>query len=213
LKQRSIQYCLGWAFEYLFQCHKSKEEIVILKLDFEKSFERTEHSAIIEILRARGFGERWIKWIELILGSETSAVLLNGTPGKKLYCKRGVKQGDPLSPLLFVLAADLLHSILNTTMIQGIIDTPIPFHACLDFPVVQYDDDTPVILKPEAKNLVCLKALLQTFAKSTGLKVNFHKSNMISIHLSEDGLNHSASTMNCKKGSHPFTYLGLPRNF
>jgi hypothetical protein len=74
-------------FEYLFQCHKSKEEIAILKLDFEKPFDRIEHSTILEILRARGFGERWIKWIDLILGYGTSAILLNGTPAKEVSGK------------------------------------------------------------------------------------------------------------------------------
>jgi hypothetical protein len=55
----------------------------------------------------------------MILSSGTYSVMLNGVLGKKFYCGRGVRKGDPLSPLLFVLAANLLHSVLNRAMIQG----------------------------------------------------------------------------------------------
>jgi hypothetical protein len=51
---------------------------MVLKLDFEKSFDKIEHWSILEILKARGFGKRWIMWIDMILNSGTSAILLNG---------------------------------------------------------------------------------------------------------------------------------------
>jgi hypothetical protein len=48
---------------------------VVLKLDFEKAFDKIEHSTILDILKARGFGKKWIKWIEILLSSGTSAIL------------------------------------------------------------------------------------------------------------------------------------------
>jgi hypothetical protein len=59
----------------------------------------------------------------MIMSSGTSAILLNGVPGKVIHCKRGVRQWDPLSPLLFVLAADLLQSIINYAQQSGILSS------------------------------------------------------------------------------------------
>jgi retron-type reverse transcriptase len=130
IRKRTIQDCLAWSFEYIHQCQQSKKEIVIVKLDFAKAFDTIEYSAIFEMLSTLGFPQQWISWVKCILSSGTSTVLLNGVPGKIFNCKRGVRQGDPLSPLLFVLAAEILQYIVNGLKDKGILNLPIPLPYC-----------------------------------------------------------------------------------
>lgn len=112
----SINMVLSNQGQYKIALHGRKQPTVVLKLDFEKAFDKLEHGMILEILKQKGFGIRWCNWISQILGSATSSVLLNSVPGKSFKCKRGVRQGDPISSLLFVLAADFLQTILNDDM-------------------------------------------------------------------------------------------------
>jgi hypothetical protein len=98
IRTRMIQDCLAWSYEYIYQCHRFKREIIILKLDFEKAFDTVEHSTIIQVMRHLGFPEKCLDWVNAVLSSGSSAVLLNGVPGKFFRCKRGVRQGDPTVP-------------------------------------------------------------------------------------------------------------------
>src|ERR1043165_1424674 len=113
---------------------------VILKLDFAKAFDTIEHGPMMEIMRNMGFSDVWLKWISMLFSSAKSSVLLNGTPGRQFFCRRGVRQGDPLSPLIFVLAADLLQASINDEFRRGNLTMPIPLDTG-DYPVIQYADD------------------------------------------------------------------------
>jgi hypothetical protein len=146
------------------------------------------------------------------LKSGTSSVLLIGLTGKVFHCRRGVRQGDPLSPLLFVLDADLLQSIINQANDRGIFRLPIQIGYNSDFLVIQYTDGTLLVMEACPQQFYALKAILHTFAESTGLKVNYSKSSMFPINIDNDRLNHLASNFNCQAGSFPFTYLGLPQS-
>jgi hypothetical protein len=76
---------------------------VLIKIDSEKAFDTIEHHAILEILKCKGFPRDIIRMVQEVLSSGSSYVLVNGVPGKNFSCKRGVRHGDPLSPLLYVL--------------------------------------------------------------------------------------------------------------
>lgn len=136
IKGKTIQDCLGWAFEYLHQCHTSRREIIIVKLDFEKAFDLVEHKAVLDITRAKGFCPKWIKWVGDIFSSATSSALVNGVAGKEFKCKRGVRQGDPLSPLLFANAADLLQGVINSEYMARTLIPPFPQNSGTPFPIV-----------------------------------------------------------------------------
>jgi hypothetical protein len=96
-----------------------------------------------------------------------------------------------------VLAADLLQSILNKAKEVGILKLPIRVGYTDDFPIIQYADDTFLIMEACPRQLIVLRAILNTFAPSTCLKVNYLKSNMFPINVSQERLHHLAVTFNC----------------
>jgi hypothetical protein len=145
----------------------------------------------------------------MLMSMGTSEIMLNGMPGKKFFCRRGVRLGDPLSPLLFVGVSDLLQGMVNHLCWLGVL------HASLDipnsdFPIVQYADDTFLIMQASSSQLPALKLFLEDFAQATGLRVNYAKSCLIPVNVSEERIDSLAATFGCDVGKLPFTYLGLP---
>lgn len=129
------------------------------------------------------------------MSSSFSSILVNGVPAKQFHCKRGVRQGGPLSPLLFVLAADL-QCIINKAHRDGLFELSIPSYEMAPYPIIQYDDDTLIGL--------------ESFSQSTALRVNYKKSCLVPLNISSEKAQQLAGVFSCKLESLPFTYLGLP---
>jgi hypothetical protein len=144
------------------------------------------------------------------MSTGSSQVMLNGVLGKPIKCQREARHGDPLSPLLFVMAADLLQNIVNKAYSMHLLKHPLSRDFGQSYPIVQYDDDTLIIMATDARLLFSLKGLLRSFTDSIGLKVNYSKSFLVPINLDNERAQHLANTIGCLVGSMPFTYLGLP---
>jgi hypothetical protein len=121
-----------------------------------------------------------------------------------------VRQGDPLSPLLFDFVAEALAAILDKALEAGHIEGVIPHIIPGGVSHLQYADDTIIMIQPDDLAITNLKFLLLCFENMSGLRINFHKSEVMVMGTSDREKQRIANMLNCKQGSFPFTYLGLP---
>lgn len=126
LKGRCIAENFVYATELVQCCYKRKAPTLILILDFRKAFDSISWDALDGILDAKGFSPKWRRWIRLINTSSQTVVMRNGVPGKWFQCRKGLRQGDPLSPYLFILAAAFLQLMIQSASRDNRLPPSVP---------------------------------------------------------------------------------------
>lgn len=208
IKHRSIQDNFMFTQNLVKNLHRAKKATIFLKLDIKKAFDSVRWDYLIEVLHQMGFGPRWREWITILLSTATTSVLLNGARGKWFRHRIGLRQGDPLSPLLFILAMEPLHRMFQVAEIQGHL-TPIQ-HRSTRARLSLYADDVAIFLKPDGEEMKVISDILDDFGLASGLITNRTKSAIYPIQCNGLNLEEVVQNFQCPVKSFPCTYLGLP---
>jgi hypothetical protein len=155
-----------------------------MKLDIQKAFDTVNWRYLFEVLQALGFGPRWREWVSILFRTASSRALLNGVPGTKFHHARGVRQGDPLSPMLFILAMDTLQRLLDLATGHNVL-TQLPL-AAAKWRTSMYADNAAIFINPKKEDIDTIKIILDAFGKASGLKINMDKSSIHPIKCEED---------------------------
>ncbi|KAJ0261541.1 Reverse transcriptase zinc-binding domain-containing protein [Hirschfeldia incana] len=180
----------------------------MLKVDLKKAFDSVNWSFIVLILRVLGFPEFFVNLIYQCIATTRFSVAINGELCGYFKGSRGLRQGDPLSPYLFVLAMEVFSQLINKEFSSGLIG----YHPAATDPTVThlaFADDIMIFFDGQSGSLQQIVATLERFASWSGLTVNRSKSELYSAGLNpEETLvlrSHGFSI-----GSLPVRYLGLP---
>jgi len=139
----------------------------------------------------------------------STSVLVNGSPTAEFPLPRGLRQGDPLSPFLFLLVVEGFHVMMDALVTNNIFSGyKVGPERSLSISHLQFADDTLILGEKSWANLRAMRAVLHLFAAMSGLQVNFHKSKLVGVNATQTWLLEAAVVLNCKVDSLPIFYLG-----
>lgn len=150
-------------------------------MDSEKAFDRVEWRYIYYVVKEFGIGNVFSSWLQLLYKDQSAMILSKRVSSRKIDIMRGVRQGCPLSPLLFPLALESLAlAIHKSTNIRG-------FRACgLESRVALYADDVVCFLEDPVSSAKELYKLLDKFGNISGYKINKTKSIMSECNIPQE---------------------------
>ena len=143
-----------------------------------------------------------------LLASSSTQILLNGSPGERIVHQRGLRQGDPLSPMLFILVMDVLSHLITKASDEQLLQ-PLA-RTALQHRISLYADDVVIFLRPSASDIEFTLDILQLFGEASGLKTNVQKSSVLPIQCTEEDKLVLQEHLPCQISEFPCKYLGVP---
>ncbi|GKV09632.1 hypothetical protein SLEP1_g21103 [Rubroshorea leprosula] len=189
---------------------RKRKNCFIFKVDFEKAYDKVCWEFLDYMMMRLGFNETWRKWIMECLRSSSVSVLINGSPTCQFSVSKGIRQGDPLSPFLFLIVAEGLNGLMASAVDKGTYKGVRVGNEGVMVSHLQFADDTVFFGEASEDNISAVKAIMRTFELASGLKINFGKSHLMGVGVEERWLTEMAYRLHCKEEELPFKYLGIP---
>eukprot|EP00253_Pinus_taeda_P013029 PITA_13029 len=181
---------------------------MMIKLDLSKAYDRLNWNYLSKVLESFGFCKRWINWIHNLISSPIFSILVNGIPSNPFSASRGLRQGDPLSPFLFILAAEGLGRFIKRERESGKIKGLKLWGHNLCLTHQQFVDDIMLFGEPTVKEVKHLRKILDIFAEASGLEINKDKSQIFIFNSVEQVKVHLTRLLGFRQGELPTKYLG-----
>lgn len=206
IRERAIQDNFKYVQRASVLFRKKKVPMLLLKLDISKAFDTLSWPFLLELMQAWGFGEPWRRWIAALLSTASSRILLNGKQGPTIKHFRRVRQGDSLSPMMFIIAMDVLHRMIAKASRDGVLRLmPLPE---IKFQCSLYADSVILFIRPSTQERA-VKDILQLFGEATGLRTNLAKCSVTPIYGGEAVIPKIVDILGCQVQEFPIRYLGL----
>ena len=199
------------ANESLAWLKKQKISGALIKIDFQMAYDSINWVFLRKVMEKLGFGQTWIAWIMECVSSASMSVLLNGSPLRPFKMERGLRQGDPLSPYLFILVSEALVYILKQAHEMNIIEDVKVGKEKVSIKHLQFADDILFFTPKNPSCIINYFRILDIFALMSGLTLNYNKSAFISWKADDfTWVDELARNVGCLHVRPPLSYLGFP---
>eukprot|EP00253_Pinus_taeda_P026585 PITA_26585 len=210
LEHRQIHEVVGVAQEALHSIWTKHLKEIILKIDLAKAFDRVSWLYLKMILIHLGFPQNFISWIMACITTPTFSVLINGSASQFFHSKRGLRQGCPLSPLLFLIVMDALSRLIDSAKRNGDFSGLRITNEC-SLTHLLFVDDVMIFLDGSIRDSRSFSNIINLFSSATGMLANHSKSYII---LSKTSIHESLLAQQCFPYSihppdHGLKYLGF----
>lgn len=198
------------AREAIHSLKNIKAKGMMIKLDLSKSYNPLRWTYLQSMLEAFGFDPQWINWISSFISTSVLTILLNGAPYEAFNATRGLRQGDPISPSLFILAVEGLGRYVKAKVQEGQFKGLRMWGNDLPLTHQQFVDHIMMFFQNTLKEARSLLAILKDFMNASRIHINKYKSDIFFFNITAQSQAFLARVMGIRIGTLPSKYLGIP---